>query len=227
MYSYFIRLVMPLLLMANLSAIANDKLVLQDLSDEEFGKVSELMRELGKINRRDLFVPVARLQLLHVLQRLESPDLSESELVEGKEFARGIAFNIASFTWPGWDDTPNITPELEQLGEDAATFGLQIAEEIDDVTPNILWINGVHALNARKFDRAKRFFERAMSASPGELGEDINSAWFRCTEFLENPTSEKEIAFSMALDRLSNHTQADGKFFRSQLETAVEVFQRE
>ena len=212
--------------MANLSVTADDKLVLQDLSNEEFGRVSELMRELGKINRRDLFVPVARLQLLHVLQRLESPNLSEAELVEGKKFARGIAFNIASFTWPGWDDTPNITPELEKLGEDAAAFGLQIAEEIDDVTPNILWINGVHALNARKFDRAKQFFERANSVARNDLGRDMNNAWIRCTEFLEDPTSEKEIAFGKALDRLSNHTQEDGKFFRSQLETAVDVFQR-
>ena len=212
--------------MANLSVTADDKLVLQDLSDGEFGKVSELMRELGKINRRDLFVPVARLQLLHVLRRLESPNLSKAELVEGKKFARGIAFNIASFTWPGWDDTPNITPEMVQLGEDAAAFGLQIAEEIDDVTPNVLWINGVHALNARKFDHAKRFFERANSVARNDLGEAMNNAWIRCTEFLEDPTSEKEVTFGKALDKLSNHFQEDGKFFRSQLETAVDVFQR-
>lgn len=227
MYLFFTRLVVLLVLMANLSIIADDNLVLQDLSDEEFGKLSELMRELGKINRRDLFVPVARLQLFHVLQRLESSSLSDSELVEGKKFARGIAFNIASFTWPGWDDTPNITPQLEQLGEEAAAFGLQIAEEIDDVTPNILWINGVHALNARKFDQAKQFFKRANSVARNDLGEDMNHAWIRCTEYLEDPTSEKEIAFDKALDKLSNHTQEDGKFFRSQLETAVDVFQRE
>lgn len=225
MFSFLARLVLLLFLMANLSMIADNKLVLQDLSDEEFGKVSELMRELGKINRRDLFVPVARLQLLHVLQRLETSDLPESKLIERKKFARGIAFNIASFTWPGWDDTPNITPELEQLGEDAAALGLQIAEEIDDVTPNILWINGVHALNAGNFDRAKKFFVRANSIARNDLGEDMHNAWIRCTEFLEYPTSETETAFQQALDKLSNH-QEDGTFFRSQIETAVEVFQR-
>ena len=139
---------------------------------------------------------------------------------------RGIAFNIASFTWPGWDDTPNITPELEQLGEDAAALGLKIAEEIDDITPNILWINGVHALNASKFDRAKRFFERANSIARNDLGKEMYNAWIRCTDFLENPTSQTETAFQKALDKLSNHHKEDGKFFRSQLETAVQVFKR-
>ena len=223
---FFARLVALLLLMANLSVSGDDNLVLQDLSDEEFGRVSELMRELGKINRRDLFVPVARLQLLHVLQRLETSDLSESELAEGKKFARGIAFNIASFTWPGWDDTPNITPELEQLGEDAAAFGLQIAEEIGDVTPNILWINGVHALNARKFDHAKELFERAKTVVQNDLGVAMHNAWISCTEFLKNPTDETKATFVKSLDKLTNHTQEDGKFFRNQLEIAVEVFQR-
>ena len=212
--------------MANVSLTAEDNLVLQDLSDEEFGKVSELMRELRTNDRGDLFVPVARLQLLHVLRRLESAHLTDSELDEGKKFARGIAFNIASFTWPGWDDTPNITPEMEQLGADAAAYGLQIAEEIDDVTPNILWINGVHAMYARKFDRAKQYFERAKTLSRGDFEEDKHNAWILCTEFLEDPNDETNADFVKALDALSNHTPGQPNFVRGQIEKAVKVFQR-
>lgn len=220
------RAVCFFLVMVNPFVLANDRLVLQDLSDAEFGKVSELMRELGKINRRDLFVPVARLQLLHVMQRLESSDAPNSELVEGKKFARGIAFNIASFTWLGWDDTPNITPELEKLGEDAAAFGLRLAEEIQDVTPNILWINGVHAINTHKFDRAKELFERAKAVARNELGVAMHDAWIRCTEYLEEASPETKTTLDEALNRLSEHDDENAEFFRKQIETAMGVFQR-
>ena len=184
------------------------------------------MRELGKLGRRDLFVPVARMQLLYVMNIIQESDKNAEELNEVKKFARGVAFNIASFTWPGWDDTPNITPEMERVGLSAAEIGLQLAEDINDVTPNILWINGVHALNAGQFSKAISHFERAKKIAGDETSVAMHKAWIQMTNFVENPSSESETKYTEALQALGSHNDENAAFFVDQLKTALEVMQR-
>ena len=221
-----LRVTCLLSLIATATNTWGNDLELSEITPEEFTEISALMRELGKIDRRDLFVPVARLQLHYVLNALESGDFSEERKIEVKKFARGIAFNIASFTWPGWDDTPNITYEMVERGVEAGAIGLKLAEEINDVTPNILWINGVHALNAGEFNQAKTYFERAKGKAADKLHTEMHRLWIVLTNHLEHQTAKSLAEYQKVLDDYRSSWQDEGRFFADQVETAHKVFSR-
>ena len=201
--------------------------LIENITADEFSQISELMRELAKIDRRDLFIPVARLQLHYLLRLIESSDLSEDHLAETKKFTRGVAYNIASFTWPGWDDTPNITPEMIERGAAAAKVGLRLAEELDDIQPGILWINGAHALAAKRYDQAQTYFQRATERARNDFYADMNRLWIKLAEYLGQPNSENQSNFDAALSTFQTNWQSeqDVSFFADQLITALRVFQ--
>ncbi|MXW06798.1 MAG: hypothetical protein F4Z87_01475, partial [Gammaproteobacteria bacterium] len=127
-----------------------EELALAPITEAEWKKMSELIGELRKIQRDNLFVPVARLQLHYALNQIKQTDANDdTELSRLRKFARGVAYNIAAFTWPGWDDMGPIASEDQELGLSAARVALEFANQAEDITFNALWINGAHELNAK------------------------------------------------------------------------------
>ena len=109
-------------LSANLVVAQEPVLDPLEISEVDFERMSELMRFLRSESNEHLFVPVAKLQLNHLLataKQLEDEDPERAKQI--MTFARGVAFNIASFSWPGWGDQAQpVSMEDQQLGPSGA-----------------------------------------------------------------------------------------------------------
>ena len=204
-----------------------DELALAPISNSEWKTISELMVELRKIERDDLFVPVARLQLHYALNRIAQTDEdNEEELNRLRIFARGRAYNIAAFTWPGWDDMGSISTESQKLGLSAARVTLDLASQASDISFNALWINGAHELNAKNYDRATDFFERTRDIAGADSGQYMAIGWIALTNYLAEPTEENHIRLNNEVATLRKADEENGEFFAQQIETALNVYTR-
>lgn len=208
--------------------MSREEVALKPITATEWQTITDLMVELRKIHRGDLFVPVARLQLHYALNRIEQTDEGdEPKLIKLRKFARGTAYNIAAFTWPGWDDMGTIPIESQKLGLSAARVTLQLASQANDVTFNALWINGAHELNAKNYDAAIQFFERTRDATDAGDGKYMAIGWIELTKYLVEPTEEKLTSLEAAIATLREADQENGDFFAKQIEVALDVYTRE
>ncbi|MGB3717434.1 MAG: hypothetical protein WA996_23670, partial [Candidatus Promineifilaceae bacterium] len=75
---------------------------------------------------------------------------------------QALAFNVASYTWPGWEEAgiePN--PTDVALGYDAAKVGVRLVEEMEAEPIKFrraFWMLGAHQLAAGKSARAEQSF---------------------------------------------------------------------
>ena len=208
--------------------MTEDEIALKPITETEWKTLTDLMVELRKIHRGDLFVPVARLQLHYALNRIEQTDEREEDtLTKLRKFARGIAYNIAAFTWPGWDDMGTIPIDSQKLGISAARVTLELASQAKDVTFNALWINGAHELNAKNYDAAIEFFERTRDAPDAGDGKYMAIGWIELTKYLAEPLEKKLTSLKAAVATLREADQENGDFFAKQIEVALDVYTRE
>lgn len=208
--------------------MAEDEIAKSPITDNEWKTLNDLMVELRKIQRGDLFVPVARLQLHYALSRIEQTDEDNAEKLNRlRQFARGRAYNIAAFTWPGWDDMGTISLESQELGLSAARVALDLASQANDVTFNALWINGAHELNARNYDAAIKYFESTRDTAEEEDGRCMAVGWIELSKYLRGPSAEKLTSLETAIKVLRETSQENGEFFAKQIETALNVYTRE
>lgn len=205
--------------------VNSEELALAKISDDEFRQIGELMRELRNIKKDALFVPVARLQLLYLDNQIDQAKESDPETaIKIRKFARGVAYNIAAFTWPGWGDTGPISEEDQKLGFSAARVGLEYSKAAEDITSNILWINGAHALAAQEFNLAVQHFEAALEVSQTEIDKLMQAGWIALCRLLESPSDQFEEAFETAFNNLETNDHEYAEFFAEQLTTAREIF---
>jgi hypothetical protein len=106
-----------------------------------------------------------------------------------------VAYNLASFTWPGWGE-PNITitEEDAKQGLEAARLNLRLAQELkrnDHALSQAHWLLGAHLL-AQKSDTepAEAFREAAKRASAaGKRSEELLSrGYLQIVALLQSPT---------------------------------------
>lgn len=208
--------------------MADDEVAIAPITDLEWKTLNELMIELRKMQRGDLFVPVARLQLHYALSRIEQTDDDNKEkLNKLRQFARGRAYNIAAFTWPGWDDVGTVSLESQELGLSAARVALDLAAQVNDVTFNALWINGAHELSAKNYDAAIEYFERTRDAAGADDGQYMAVGWIELTKYLDEPTEQRLTNLETAIKVLREADQENGEFFAKQIEHALDVFTRD
>ena len=96
-----------------------------------------------------------------------------------RSVAKGLAYNLGSFTWPGWDE-PGIspTPADVALGLEAARFNLRLAVELKknaDRVRDAHWLLGAHLLAAGEVENA---VEHLVQAVPPD-GADPYGNMFR------------------------------------------------
>ncbi len=222
----FLRVLLAFLLAyLGATAVNSEELALAKISDDEFRQISELMRELRNIKKDALFVPVARLQLLYLDNQIEQAKESNPETANKiRKFARGVAYNIAAFTWPGWGDTGPISQEAQELGFSAARVGLEYSKAAEDVTSNILWINGAHALAAREFNLAVQHFEDAFEISETDIDKLMQTGWITLCRLLDSPSDQSKATFDTAFNNLQSNDHEYAEFFAEQLTTARKIF---
>ncbi len=199
---------------------------LETVDEADFGELAELMRFLRSEKRESLFVPVAKLQLSYLEDAASRVEITDADrAVEIRRFARGVAFNIASFTWPGWGDSPEpISQARQELGLRAAERAVELAEQIDEMTPNALWILGAHQLNAGRYDEAMSSFERAKGLARNDFYRLMHDTWQQLTTVLASGNNVDLKELDVAIDKLRNSDSEDAGFFADQLSTARRVY---
>lgn len=154
------------------------------------------------------------------------PDL-EAE-IKGK--IKGLYYDIASFTWPGWDEEGiEINDEQVRLGLQAAKHNLKLAKELrKDPLPcsRAYWLLAAQEVAARQYEQAKRDFKQAESlAREAELEAEalLAEGFIVVIGLLEEPGNQ---VLTARLEEIRAKLQQieQGKFFIAQLFDSLRVF---
>lgn len=154
------------------------------------------------------------------------PDESQAIL----ERTRALAYNLASFTWPGWDE-PGIKIDESDLaaGFDAAKVALRIGRELglDELRiSRAKWMLAAFYLAEKEYEDARRYFdEGAEFAQNAESQADelLCRGFSALVKILINPEDNK--AKSSLEDIKSQFADIEyGDSFITQIETAYRVF---
>jgi len=179
--------------------------------------------------RHDLpgLITVARLGIHYCVSRAQGAP--EAEAAELRGLGKTMAYDLASFTWPGWNDAGiHPTPADEATGLDAARLNLRLAMQLKrGAAPmsNAHWLLGAQQLAAGQFAGALHSFEHSaeFARQDKNRGAELMAQGYGIlTRSLEgkSPDAEKELrANAEALVK-----EKDGEFFRDQIETARKVF---
>lgn len=147
--------------------------------------------------------------------------------------AKRLAYNLASFTWPGWNE-PGITPTKLDLvaGLCAAELNVQLAEELHrpaQVQASALWTLGAQQLAAADYAKAIQTFERARAqARRGEdaLQQRMLEGYALLAEHMATASDALLHERLQALvDALKKESSPDAVSYAEQLTTARDVFQ--
>lgn len=163
-------------------------------------------------------------------QEFEEEDSEKA--VKLRSIGKAMAYNLASFTWPGWNEEGIILSEGDlATGLDAAKLNLRLAYELSKPASAVSaahWVLGAQHLAGASYDEAIEAFalarEKAREAND-EASEWMNLGYIgivRITDGSEKTEGEKE--FHEAVEGLQKVDTEDAKFYTEQLRTALKVF---
>lgn len=175
-------------------------------------------------------INMGRAGIQHSLSAAAAPATDPDQVKELKGQARAIAYNLASYTWPGWEEPGIEMGEAEiAQGLDAAVAAARISRELglDALHQSRSdWMLAAQQMAAGDFARASGNFKTAaeLARSAGAPGEALLSEGFAClVSLLASPDDPAAEARFMAVKRdLSD--EKDGHFFIDQLQAARRVF---
>lgn len=137
------------------------------------------------------------------------------------------AFNIASNTWPGWNEG-EIEAEQQEIGLRFSRTHMKIVEPLDlsaNKRATALWIGAAHELAAENFDTARSLFRQAKSLGKEDGNEEttlMNQGWLLVIDILQG-TNEADSELEELKLRMSKMSD-DGKFYAQQYDDALKVF---
>jgi hypothetical protein len=161
---------------------------------------------------------------------LTAEDTDPARRYDLRSSAKAACYDIASFTWTGWDE-PGITITASDLaiGHDAAKANLRLAIELEKGDLPISrahWILAGHLLAIKDYPAAIEQFEISAeharrAEAPGEVL--AASGFATLTHCLRDPN---DAAPTQQLEKIKTDLAEikDGQFFVSQIETAARVF---
>jgi hypothetical protein len=147
-----------------------------------------------------------------------------------RSLAKTLAYNLASFTWPGWEE-PGVTigPAAVAVGLDAARLNLRLAEELNKGDLSLCrghWMSGAQSLANGLSELARHHFEESDEyARRAESTAEVFLAYgFAALARLREAPGDAEATarLRIALERLAGLD--NGKEFRNQILAASRVF---
>ena len=162
-------------------------------------------------------------------------DASADEALQKKLHlrAKSTAYNLGSFTWPGWNE-PGValTPEHVRAGYDAARQNLELAQALDrppSAMSNAWWLLGAHHMTAGELDGAIDAFTRSVSFAQ-EAGKADGAAMARgyaaITRMLTgNPGADA--SFERTCSELEAMNEEDSAFFAQQFRDVRQYLQKQ
>ena len=155
-------------------------------------------------------------------------DLVKTLLLRGE--AKSIAYNLASFTWIGWDE-PGITLTAtdQSYGLEAAKTNLRLAFELEKGDLRIsrgYWIKAAHLLAAAELAAAKQEFQKAAiyAARDRATADKLLACAFELlVDRLRDPHDPH---FETRLDAIKSQFRSleHGRMYIDQIDTAWRVF---
>lgn len=171
----------------------------------------------------------AGLQLgLSEAARLDSTDSAKA--AELRAIAKGLAYDMGSFNWPGWDE-PGITPSPTDIaaGYDGAKANLRLAIELKKPAVPMSkahWLLGAYQLNAGDHPAATASFRQAaeLAAAAGQKQDELlNIGYIQIVAQLESPADPRLKADYESLKKDLAKLE-EGPFFVQQLDTVLKVY---
>lgn len=183
--------------------------------------------------KKDLHLSLlfGRTGIQHALTSAASTDGQTALELRGS--AKALLYDIASFTWSGWDEQGIVIGLQEAAaGLDAARANLRLAQELekgDLPASRAWWMLGAQLLTAGEYAEAQTAFERAapLAAAADKPDEELLSQAFGQLSFLQTATDP--IPVEQQLNELLTELGAleEGEFFVGQVTTARKVLERE
>ena len=152
------------------------------------------------------------------------------EALQLRSMAKTIAYNLASYTWSGWDEPGISLDETDgRFGLEAAQMNLRLALELDKGDLRISrahWMVGAQLLSIRNRSLARESFQLA-SIYASRAKEETDDLLARCYLLLVELLEDRENgSLQQALAQVKRQlAQVDhGQVFVDQVETAWQVF---
>ncbi|MCY4437570.1 MAG: hypothetical protein OXE05_09595 [Chloroflexi bacterium] len=162
-------------------------------------------------------------------QELDSHD--DAAARELRYAAKRMATNVASFTWPGWDE-PGVTisPELMQQGMMFARYSVRQLHELDPTAEQLAftyWFLGAHLMAGRQYAEALTVFEAAHAYNQ-EHGSDpegrlMLEGYIGLTKLLAGQEQCGDTEYCAAITALQVRDSEDAQFYAEQLKTVRAV----
>ena len=159
--------------------------------------------------------------------------VSEQDLVKTlllRSEAKTIAYNLASYTWIGWDEQGiTLTESDECHGLEAARINLRLAFELEKGDMRIsrgYWMKASQLLSAGEFAASRHDFQKAViyAARDGAEADRLISRGFELlVDLLQDP---QDAAAQAALDEVKSQFAPleHGQMYIDQIDTAWRVF---
>ena len=163
-------------------------------------------------------------------QELDSTN--EAAAKELRYAAKRMATNVASFTWPGWDE-PGVVISQEQMQQGLmyARYSVRQLHELDPTAAQLAytyWFLGAQRMAHRQYAEAQNAFAAAHGYNQ-EHGDDPEGRWMLegyigLTKLLASSVECGENALNAAVTALQARGSDDAQFYVDQLVTARAVF---
>lgn len=178
-------------------------------------------------------VAIGRAGILYCLTQSVTEGVAVESSARLRSAAKGLAYNVGSFTWPGWEE-PGISPTAADLaaGRECASLNLRLAIELKKPADRIAmahWLVGAHAMASRDADLAEVQFRSGAAL----LGEDASTEVLKqymsgclvAARLGREPNSgEKRASFdAIALDLVASADE-DAQVYLSQLRAMLRLF---
>ena len=179
-------------------------------------------------------ITIGRAGILYCLTQSLAPGTAPHSAHHLRSIAKGLAYDLGSFTWPGWEE-PGINPMPADLavGRDCAQLNLRLALELKRSPERLSmshWLIGAHALAARDFAQAEQSFRQAQEVLPvtdpaAQSMHPCNHGYLAIAQLCQNPAdaaAEKRLAEIMT--HLGARADDDAKTYLPQLQSARRLF---
>ena len=173
-------------------------------------------------------IAVAYAGISRLLAAAADPGTGEEAEYTLRSAAKGLTYDLASFTWPGWDEPGiDIDPSMAAAGLAAARTNLAMAHGLDKgdlAVSRAQWMLGAHLLTARDLEGASISFEEAADrarAAHEETDAALAEAFGALTTVVADPSANA--GYEAALNRLRLLDGGEG--FVGQVETARAVLE--
>jgi hypothetical protein len=179
-----------------------------------------------------LYANIGRAGMLWALAEAERVRNAEPETSAAlRAEAKGFAYDLGSFTWPGWDEPGiQITDDIRRMGYDAARANLRLARELEkpaDKMADAWWLLSAHMLAAGEYKRSEEVFGNA-TASARDAGDPdrvaLNSGYASLATLCDTEVPEYRTVFESHIAELRAKATDNATYFADQLETAARVF---